>query len=128
MAVTATFKHGSPVMVDYTPSSGDLTEGAVVVQGTVTGNTAGYGVIAGITHRPISNNALGALAMGGGVYSVTNLNNAATGALVYWDGTSKVTTVSTNNAQFGVIVGSGGGGANSTCLVLHDPVPAFDDA
>lgn len=125
----ATFRHGSPVMVDYTPSGGNVAEGAVVVIGTVTGNTAGYGVMAGIAHRPIVNSTLGALAMGGGVYSVTNLNNAANGALVYWDDSAnKVTTVSTNNAQFGLVVGSGGGGANTTCYCLHDPVPAFDDA
>ena len=64
----ATFRHGSPVMVDYTPSGGNVAEGAVVVIGTVTGNTAGYGVMAGIAHRPIVNSMLGALAMGGGVY------------------------------------------------------------
>ena len=124
----ATFRHGDPVMVDYTPSSGNIAEGQVVVTGTVTGNTAGYGVIARIAHRPITNNTLGALAAGGGVYAVTNLNNAADGALVYWDDSNnKVTTVSTNNAQFGVVVGSGGGGANTTCYCLHDPVAAFDD-
>lgn len=118
----ATFRHGDPVMVDYTPSSGAVTEGQVVVLGTVTGNTSGTGVLAAVAHRPIANNALGALAVGGGVYDVTNLNNAATGAKVYWDdSTNKVTTVSTNNAVFGWIVASGGGGANSTAKAIHAP-------
>lgn len=125
----ATFRHGNPVVIDYTPSGGAITEGQVVVVGTVTANTAGVNVFAGVAHRPIANNVLGGLAIGGGVYSVTNLNNAANGALVYWDDSAnKVTTVSTNNAQFGVIVGSGGGGANSTCYVYHDTVPSWDDA
>jgi hypothetical protein len=123
-----TFKHGNPAHIDYTPSGGNVAAGEVVVQGTATGNTAGYGAFAAIASVPIVNNALGALAVGG-VWSVTNLNNAAVGALVYWDNTNNsVTTVSTNNAQFGVIVGSGAGGVNSATLVLHDPVPAFDDA
>lgn len=119
-----TFRHGSPVMVDYTPSGGNVSEGEVVLIGSVTANTAGTGAIAGVAHRPIANNALGALSVGGGVYDVVNLNNAADGALVYWDDTNdKVTTVSTNNAKFGYIVADGGGGANSTAKALHDPKP-----
>jgi hypothetical protein len=118
----ATFRHGNPVMVDYTPSGGNVAEGQVVVIGTVTANTAGTGLRAGIAHRPIVNNALGALAMGGGYYDVTNLNNSANGAKVYWDDTNnKVTSVSTNNAKFGYVDLNGGGGANSTCRVRHDP-------
>lgn len=123
----ATFRHGNPLMVDYTPSAGNIAEGQVVLVGSVTANTAGTGAIAGIAHRPIVNNALGALAMGGGVYAVTNLNNAATGAKVYWDDTNnKITTVSTNNAKFGYVEASGGGGANTTCYAKH--APEFDNA
>jgi hypothetical protein len=122
----ATFRHGNPVMVDYTPSGGNVAVGQVVVVGTVTANTAGTGALAGIAHRPITNNELGSLAMGGGVYAVTNLNNAANAAKVFWDDTNnKVTTVSTNNAKFGYIVANGGGGANSTAYAMHDP--KFDD-
>lgn len=124
----ATFYHGSPINIDYTPSGGNVAEGEVVVQGSVTANTAGVNVFCAIASRPIENNTKGSLAIGG-VWQVTNLNNAATGALVYWDNSAnKVTTVSTNNAQFGIVVGSGGGGANSTCYALHQPVPAWDDA
>ncbi len=120
----STFRHGDPVMVDYTPASGNIAIGEVVVLGTVTANTSGTGALAAVAHRPITNNTLGALAVGGGVYSLVNLNNAANGAKVYWDianNTRKVTSVSTNNAVFGWIVANGGGGANTACLVSHAP-------
>ena len=111
-----TFRHGEPQMVDYTPSSGDVAAGQVVLLGNTTGLTCG------IAHCPISNNVLGALAVGGGVYDVVNLNNSANYAKVYWDDTNnKVTSVSTKNALFGFIVASGGGGANSTARALHFP-------
>lgn len=116
----ATFRHGEPRMIDYTPAAGDITAGDVVLLGNLTGLTCG------IAHSDIANTKLGALAAGGGVYDVVNLNNAATYARVYWDAsTNKVTTVSTNMAMFGFIVDDGGGGANSTCRVLHHP---FEDA
>lgn len=117
-----TFRSGDPVMVDYTHAAANITEGTVVVLGSVTANTSGTGAVAAIAHRPIANGALGALAVGGGVYDCVNLNNAATGAKVYWEDTNnKVTTVSTNNAVFGWIVANGAGGANSTCKVFHNP-------
>jgi hypothetical protein len=121
----ATFRHGAPVMADYTPSGGNVAEGEVVVLGSVTANTSGTGAVAAIAHRPITNSTLGALAVGGGVYDMVNLNNAANGAKVYWDitnNTRKVTTVSTNNAVFGWVVDEGGGGANTTCKVKHEPI------
>lgn len=122
----ATFRHGAPVMVDYTPGGGNVSAGQVVLLGSVTANTAGTGAVAAIAHLDITNNVLGALAVGGGVYDVTNLNNAADGTKVYWDDSNnKVTTVSTNNAKFGYIVASGGGGANSTAKALH--APGHDD-
>lgn len=117
-----TFRHGDPVMVDYTHAAANIIEGTVVVVGAVTANTAGEGAYAGIAHRPIVNGALGALAIQGGVYDVVNLNNAANGKKVYWDAsTNKVTTVSTNNAVFGIIATNGAGGANSTARAFHNP-------
>lgn len=109
----AVFRHGDPVMVDYTPGA-DVSAGDVVLLGNLTGLTVG------IAHVDISNGILGALAAGGGVYECTNLDNAADYAKVYWDGT-KVTTTSTNMATFGFVVGRGGGGANTACDVLHVP-------
>jgi hypothetical protein len=112
----ATFRHGNPVMIDYTPAAGNISAGQVVLYG----NTAGLTCL--IAHRDIENAVLGAMAAGDGVYDVINLNNAANGAKVWWDDTNnKVTTVSTNNALFGFIAASGGGGANSTCRALHKP-------
>lgn len=112
----ATFRHGNPVMVDYTPAAGNIAAGEVVLVGNLTGWTNG------IAHVDIANTVLGALAAGGGVYDVINLNNSLTGARVYWDtAVNKVTSVSTNMSTFGTIVANGGGGANTLCRVLHWP-------
>jgi hypothetical protein len=111
----ATFRHGNPTNIDYTPADGDIDAGAVVLLGNTTGITCG------VAFRDMENNVQGALSVGG-VYDVTNLNNAANYAVVYWDDSAnKVTTVSTNNAKFGYVVDDGGGGANSTCRVMHHP-------
>jgi predicted RecA/RadA family phage recombinase len=109
----ATFRHGDPVMVDYTPGA-DVAAGDVVLLGNLAGWTNG------IAHVPIANAAVGALAAGGGVYECINLDNAADGDKVYWDG-DKVTTTSTNMSTFGFVVSRGEGGANSVCDVLHKP-------
>lgn len=117
-----TFRHGDPLMVDYTPAAGDVSAGEVVVLVSISANTTGAGVCTGIAHRDISNSVQGAVAVGGGVYDVVNLSNAADYAIVYWDDTAKkVTTTSTNNGQFGFIVADGGGGANSTAKAMHHP-------
>ena len=118
-----TFKSGNPAKIKHTPAAGNIALGQVVLIGTVTANTGGAGAIAGVASRPITNNTRGALDAGGGVYEGTNLNNAADGAKVYWDDTNnKFTTASTNNAVFGHIVSGGGGGANTACRVLHNPL------
>lgn len=116
-----TFRSGEYRTVEHVAAA-NIAEGQVVVIGTVTANTAGEGAIAAIAHRPIENTKQGSLAIFGGEYDVVNLNNAANGKKVYWDDTNnKVTTVSTNNAVFGWIVSSGGGGANSTARAFHNP-------
>lgn len=115
-----TFRHGSPVMIDYTPTGGDVAAGQVIQLTDSASNTVEVGLSLGIAHVDIANNAQGAIAVGGGIYDVVNLNNAADYATVYWDDSAnKVTTVSTNNALFGAIVSGGGGGANSTARALH---------
>lgn len=114
----ATFRHGDPVMVDYTPASGNIAAGEVITGGNLTGLTCL------IAHKDIENSILGAAAAGYGVYDVINLNNQANYAKTYWDtSVNKITSVSTNMIPFGVIVANGGGGANSTARVLHIPAP-----
>jgi hypothetical protein len=75
----AVFRHGDPVHMDYTPSAGNVAAGEVVLLG----NTAG--LTCGIAHLDITNNALGALAVGGGIYDVTMITNIAAYTKVYWD-------------------------------------------
>lgn len=120
MADTA-YRSGAYSTVKKTAGA-NVALGEVVLLGSVTANTGGAGALAAIAHQPITNAALGTLAIGGGIYDCVNLNNAADGTKVYWDDVNnKVTTASTNNAVFGYIVSGGAGGANSTCQVLHKP-------
>lgn len=116
MAVDVTFRHGSPTMVDHTPTGGDVTGGQVVLLGNTIDLTCG------VANVDIANNVKGAVAVGG-VWRGINLNNAATNQEVWWDNTNKkFTTTSTNNARFGFVTDdSGGGGANSTCDVMMHP-------
>jgi hypothetical protein len=116
MAFEATMRHGDPMFADYTPASGNVAAGQVVLLG----NTAGLSC--GIAHQDIVNNTLGALAIGGGIYDVTMLTNLAAWTLVYWDDTNnKVVSTSTNNAVFGVLL-TGGTGANTVVEALHNPM------
>lgn len=111
----ATFRHGAPVMADYTPAAGNVSAGQVVLLGNTTGLTCG------VAHLDIENTKLGALAVGGGVYDVTMLTNIAAYTKVYWDDTNnKVVSTSTNNAQFGYLL-EGGTGANTVVKALHHP-------
>lgn len=115
-----TFRSGSPIKIDYTPSSGNIAAGQVVRLRSAASNTVETGLALGIAEVAIENNTKGSLSVHGGTYDVVNLNNAADYARVFWDDTNnKVTTVSTNNARFGFIVSGGSGGANSTCRALH---------
>lgn len=92
----ATYRHGDPVMVDYTP-------GAAVAAGDV--------VVIGdkpyVAHRDIEANRLGAVASEGGVYRLTAAGNYAPGDKVYWDDTNnKITTGVGSHPHFGFIVPS----------------------
>lgn len=111
----AIYRHGEPVMIDYTPGAGNVAAGDVVILGNTTGLTNG------VAHVDLPNNVQGALACGGGVYELINLNNAANYVKVYWDYTNnKVTTVNTFGL-FGYVVENGGAGANTACRVRHFP-------
>ncbi len=119
----STFRHGNPLMVDYTPGSGNVALGdVVVISAATTNSTTGAAGLIGIATRPITNNTLGALAVAGSVHAFVNLNNAATGAIAFWDAsTNKATTVTNTNCQIGKIVANGGGGANTTCYAMLQP-------
>jgi hypothetical protein len=111
----ATFRHGDPIHMDYTPTGGNISAGQVVLLGNLTGLTNG------IAHLDITNNALGALAVGGGIYDVTMLENIAAYAKVYWDNTNnKVTNTSTNMSPFGFLL-EGATGVNTVVECLHHP-------
>lgn len=111
----ATFRHGDPVYMDYTPIGGNVAAGQVVLLG----NSAG--LACGVAHRDIANNTPGALAIGEGVYEVTMGTNIAPYTKVYWDdANNKVSSTSTNNATFGYLL-TGNTGANTLVLAVHRP-------
>jgi hypothetical protein len=107
-------RHGDPVKVDYTPTTGNVAAGYPFVVGS------GASVLLLVPHSPIANNVQGAAAVAQGIYECLNLNNAAIGAKVYWDATNLgASNVSTNNTLFGYVVENGGRGINTTCNVYH---------
>jgi hypothetical protein len=115
MAQEAIFRHGSPQFADFTPSTGNVAAGQVVLLGNLTGLTVG------IAHQDIANNVQGSVAIGGGVYDCVMLTNIAANTNVWWDDTNnKVSTTSTNFGYFGMTL-TGGTGANTTVEVLHKP-------
>ena len=110
MPFEAELVHGTPRMVDHTPS-GAVAAGEVVIVGNWPH----------IAHLDIAANTLGALAARGAVYRVK-----ATGAIiargkkVYWDNTNNVITeTASGNLHIGsteTAFASGGYG-----LLLHEP-------
>lgn len=110
----ATFRHGVPTNVDYTPSAGDVSSGDIIVAG----NTAGLATV--IAPKDITNNELGAAAVGG-VWDVKVAANYSAWTKVWWDAANSVlTTTSTNMAQFGYTV-EASAAANAVVQVLHHP-------
>lgn len=116
-APVASFKHGNPIMLDYTPGS-DVAAGDVIV----TGDTPR------VAHADIANGALGSLAAEGGVYEMTGDGSIAADKVVYWDVSAGKVSESDDtgtNALFG-FTETLCSGNNETCLVRHAPqaVPA----
>lgn len=118
-------RSGSPQVIDYTPSSGDVAQGQVIVLSTVQANNTGLGLTCGIADRAISNNVKGALSVGDGQYNCTAGSNVANYQVVYWDDTNnKVVNTSTNNSLFGYVVdrqSASGDVTNSTVTCMHKP-------
>ena len=111
----AIFRHGDPRMVDYTAGA-DLTAGDIVMLG----NQAG--IACGVVHEDVANAALGAIAVGGGVYDCQVAANYAAWSKVYKpSGNAILTTTSTNNYLFGYTV-EASAAANAVVKVLHWPI------
>ena len=114
----ATFSHGSPIMVDYTPGSA-VAAGDVIVTGSSPR----------IAHTPIASGALGALAASGGVYTMTGDAQIAADVPVYWDESAEKVSATDDGAAntfFGFTV-TPCGADNGTCLVRHSPQAVIDD-
>lgn len=106
----ASFKQGSPVMADHTPSSAVAAGAVVVVSATPR-----------VAHVAIPANTLGALAVFGGIYQMVGAGVYADGVKVYWDPVAeKVTTTAGSLKVFGELV-SACSADGATCLVFHNP-------
>ena len=108
-----TFRHGEPLMVDYTPGSA-VTAGDVLVIGSDIR----------IAHSDIAANELGALAAGGGVYRFPKATGSGeaitTGTRVYWDASGEVaTTTASTNKIIGDTVAAAGDD-DATVDVIHN--------
>lgn len=109
----AIFRHGSPLMVDYTPSGAAVAAGQVVVIGS----------FPRIAHSDIADGKLGALATRGGVYEMPKTAGVSSaienGVVVYWDDTNNVITeTATGNKVIGVTVAASGDD-DETQMVEH---------
>ena len=110
----ATFKHGDPLFVDYTPGSA-VDAGDVVVLDSVPF----------VAHSDIAASELGAVAARGGVYTMTADAEIAAGDKVYWDSSASKITISTDtgaNKHFGFVAPGGGSSADGDpIIVIHAP-------
>jgi hypothetical protein len=110
---------GHAIMEDYTPAAGNVSAGASVLLGNLTGLSCG------IAHKDIENTKLGELALGGGIYECNIASNYAVGTYVYKaTGNAILTTTSTNAAPFGFVT-KAAAAANTLGRVLHWP---FEEA
>lgn len=109
----AVFKHGEPLMCKYTPAAADVAVGAVVVVGDAPC----------ICHTAIATGKLGALAVVGGVYTMTGDGQLAAGENVYWDDTNnKVSKTAVGAKHFGrVAPGSSCAADTKPVDVVHAP-------
>jgi len=111
MTAEARFKHGTPRMVDHTPS-GAVAAGEVVL----------IGELLCIAHNAIAANVKGAVAIGGGVYICKAAMAIKEGSLVFYDTTANKVTLDTTKPRFGYIApGHAPTGDDADCWVIHDP-------
>ena len=117
----AKFIHGTPWMVDYTPST-DVSGGDVVEVGD----------LPLVAHRDIDADIdeKGALAAGGGVYEMTAGEAIAAGKQVYWNATTervydadKTGSGTSGEPVFGYVEpDSSATAAGDTIRVMHMPI------
>lgn len=114
----ATYRHGSPLMVDFIPGNPDMQAGEV----RIVGDTP---VVA---HSDIATGELGAVASRGGVYLMRAEADIAAGQKVYWDNGPlaqrvSVTAEALEKPHFGFAAPFSGGvtSENDLILVIHDP-------
>lgn len=112
MANQAIFRHGTPIMSDYTPGSA-ISAGDVVVVDDVPC----------IAHSDLVSGRLEAVAMRGGAYECAADAAIVAGSKVYWDDTNnKVTETATGNKGFGYIeAGSSAAADGDKVNVIHAP-------
>jgi predicted RecA/RadA family phage recombinase len=103
------YKNGAAVMADHTATAA-ITAGDVISIGNVPA----------IAHSDIADTELGALAMGGGIYSTIGDAVIAAGVKVWWDGTSKVSETATSSDHFGFTVSACAADAGAVD-VMHNP-------
>jgi predicted RecA/RadA family phage recombinase len=107
------FKHGDPLMVDYTPGSA-VTAGDVLVLEDVLR----------VAHLDIEASRKGALAAGGGVYEGPKASGDggwSDGDTIYWNATTKKFTKTADaNKVFGPAVGDAAD-TDTTARVQHRP-------
>lgn len=118
MATTpeVTFRHGNPLMCDYTPGSA-VNAGKVEVVGDVPL----------VAHNAIAANELGALAAGGGVYRGTAGEPVDAGEVVFWDDTAnKFVATPGANKCFGFCAPGNSAAADGDEIdVVHAPAIAM---
>ena len=95
-----TYRYGDTNNVPYKPLTGNVAYGdAVAFDGGGTGN------MAAVAHTDIANATLGAVSVGGGIYSATGLTTMAVGAKCYWSTSlNKMVTVAAGNLPFGKVI------------------------
>lgn len=116
--MSATLRQGTPVnMSDYTPSGADVSAGEVVVIGDVPF----------VAHNDITDGELGALATGGGEYSMTAGAAIAVGEVVYFNDTANKVNNSAGatigDKMFGFMAPSSAAAAadGDTVYIQHAP-------
>jgi predicted RecA/RadA family phage recombinase len=107
----ADFRHGTPLMVDHTPSAAVAAGKVIVAGGEVW-----------IAHNDIEADRLGAVAApsSSAVYEVTAGDAIAAGGAAGWDDTNKKVISTAGDAKFGIAITASAADLDKI-MVRHDP-------